>query len=218
MRARLTLIAIVIAVLFAPAPASAVTISDIVALSKAGVSEAVIVALITRDKTIFTMSAEEMLALKKEGVGETVLIAMLRSGRDDVPPPAPVEIYPPQEPNIVVFGTGPDHPNVPPYDGTPYYRNGYYYTAPPYAAPSYAYPVPYVVPVPVVVPVRSRRFHRSGDVIVQPFLGRVPQELPHQQFDVPGPPTQAPVPQPRTFEPTQGIFFQGTPRGIFFNR
>ena len=41
-----------------PAPASAVTLDEVVALSKSGVSEPVIVALIERDQTLFTMSPD----------------------------------------------------------------------------------------------------------------------------------------------------------------
>src|SRR5262249_26236687 len=154
-------------------------------------SEAVIVALINRDKTIFTLSAEDLVALKKDGISETILIMMLRSGRDDVPPPPPMEMYPPQEPPIVIPQEPPRHEPPPPQ----------------------VYAVPYIVPVVVPVPVVSRahRVHRQ-EVVTEPFVPH------HQQSVIPQQPMQAPVLQPHTFTPTQGIFFQGTPRGIFFNR
>src|SRR5438309_5065798 len=71
------------ALLAATTPASAVTVDQIVELTKAGVSEPVILALIDRDRTIFTIEAGQIVALKREGVSETVLIAMLKSGRAD---------------------------------------------------------------------------------------------------------------------------------------
>ena len=60
---------------------SAVTIDEVVALSKAGVSEAVILALIDRDKTIFDLQAEQLVTLKQQGLSETIVLAMLKSGR-----------------------------------------------------------------------------------------------------------------------------------------
>src|SRR5437667_2735929 len=63
-----------------PAAASAVTVDQIVALSKAGVTDTVILALIDRDRTIFPIEPEQLVALKREGVSEAVIIAMLKSG------------------------------------------------------------------------------------------------------------------------------------------
>jgi len=68
-----------------PAPASAVTVKEIVSLTKAGVSEPVILALIERDKTIFTITPEQLITLQKEGLTDAVLLAMLRSGRQELP-------------------------------------------------------------------------------------------------------------------------------------
>ena len=64
--------------LLAPAPASAVTVSEIVSLSKAGVSEQVILALIDRDKTIFSLPAEEIVTLQKAGLSDAILDASRR--------------------------------------------------------------------------------------------------------------------------------------------
>src|SRR5256885_1054813 len=63
--------------------ASAVTVDQIVALSKAGVSEAVILALIDRDNTILTIAPEQLVALKRDGLSEPVILAMLKSGRQE---------------------------------------------------------------------------------------------------------------------------------------
>src|SRR5215831_4241191 len=103
MRARLLVPLLAAATLLAPAVASAVTLSDIVALSKAGVSEPVILALIDRDKPIFTITPDDLIMLKKEGVTEAIVVAMLHSGRDEVPPPPQaMELPPPTEPNVII--------------------------------------------------------------------------------------------------------------------
>ena len=75
-----------------PATAGAVSVDEIVALSKAGVSEQVIVTLIERDQTVFALDSHQLLALKNDGVSDQVLIAMMLSGRQELPTagPAPV--------------------------------------------------------------------------------------------------------------------------------
>jgi hypothetical protein len=80
---RLVLAASVAASVLAPAAASAVTVEQIVALTHSGVTDAVILALIDRDKTIFPLEAEQLVALKAEGVSEPVILAMLSSGREE---------------------------------------------------------------------------------------------------------------------------------------
>jgi hypothetical protein len=200
MRALLPLV-LVLALL--PARASAVTVQEIVSLTKAGVSEPVILALIERDRNIFTITPEQLLALQKEGLTDAVLLAMLRSGRQELPqqqpvsPQAPVLLapydqYDQREPNVVVVGHGPERPNA---------GAGYYDGAAPYA-------VPYVVPVPYPVLVRAQRSHRG-----------------HQQMSVPFTPpglltpnTIPPSPPNTTASPATGIFFASPARGIFFDR
>ena len=133
----------------APATASAVTVKEIVSLSKAGVSEPVILALIDRDKSIFTLQAEDLVTLQKEGVSDAVVLAMLRSGRDEAPlPPAPVAAPAPEpsQPDIVMVGHGPDQPDA---SGNYSASAG---TAVPYAVP-YFVAVPYPV---AVAPARAR--------------------------------------------------------------
>ena len=86
------------------------TVDEIVALSKAGVSESVILALIDRDKTIFSLPAERIVALQKDGVSDAIVIAMLRSGREEPPVVAEPPPLPPaqeSEPDVVV-DAGPD--------------------------------------------------------------------------------------------------------------
>lgn len=93
-----------------PSTAHAASIQDIIALSKAGVSDTVLLALIDRDKSVFAIEADELVALKNAGVSEAVVVAMLKSGREPVPldpaPPAP------SYPNFIIVGHGPDRPNT----------------------------------------------------------------------------------------------------------
>jgi hypothetical protein len=66
-------------------PAQAVTLHDIVALTKAGLSDDIIIALLEADPTIFSLDAQKLMELRNEGVSERVLIEMLRSGREPLP-------------------------------------------------------------------------------------------------------------------------------------
>lgn len=66
-----------------PTVAHAITVGEVLALSKAGVSEAVILALIDRDRTIFAIEPNDVVALQAQGLTDSVIVAMLRSGRDD---------------------------------------------------------------------------------------------------------------------------------------
>jgi hypothetical protein len=108
-----------------PASASAVTVDQIVALSKAGVSEAVILALLDRDRTILPIEPEQLVALKREGVSDKILVAMLRSGRDEGDAAARTDasmnaanilssltMSAQPNPQVVVVGHGPDRPNT----------------------------------------------------------------------------------------------------------
>jgi hypothetical protein len=98
-----------------PSSASAVSVQEIVWLSKAGVSEQVVLALIDRDRTIFTIDPAELVSLKKEGVSETIILAMLRSGRQPLPGIEGVEKTSSPTalpvPDVIIVGHGPDRPN-----------------------------------------------------------------------------------------------------------
>jgi hypothetical protein len=102
-----------LALTLVPASASALTVQEVVTLSKAGVSEPVLLAMIERDNSIFALDAEQVIALKKDGVGEKVVIAMLKSGRQE-PPPAPASSDSSRivEPLVVMVGHGPERPNT----------------------------------------------------------------------------------------------------------
>jgi hypothetical protein len=99
-----------------PAGASALTLQEVVTLTKAGVSEDVLLAMIERDNTIFGIDANQLIALKRDGVSEKIVIALLKSGRQEPPPapapPAGIANFTPNEPTLVMVGHGPERPNT----------------------------------------------------------------------------------------------------------
>jgi hypothetical protein len=93
---------------FAAASAEAITIRDIIELSRAGLSEDVLLALVEVDGGVFPIDTETLTKLKAAGVSQRVIVAIVRSGRtrppDDQgipvvqePPPPPVVIERPTE-------------------------------------------------------------------------------------------------------------------------
>ena len=95
--------------------ASALTVQEVVALSKAGVSDEVLLSLIERDKTIFAIDNDQLIALTRDRISEKLVLAMLRSGRQEPPPPAPAAIVThavPADPSAFMFGHGPSRPNT----------------------------------------------------------------------------------------------------------
>jgi len=145
-----------------PGTASAVTADQIVALTKAGVSEPIILALIERDKTVFTIEPEQLVKLQRDGVSQTVLLAMLKSGRaegdaqaraDSAENAAMVLSSMSAVPEVVVLGHGPDWPNA---------GHGVYATAPPVDL----LPVPYVLPYGVPYASGSAVRHRPRRPVV----------------------------------------------------
>ena len=89
-------------VLALPLAARAVTLDDIVALSKAGVSAEILIAVIDADRTIFNLTPVDIVALKKAGVPNGVIVKMLGTARefvDEVPPPLIVGADPPRAPS-----------------------------------------------------------------------------------------------------------------------
>jgi len=159
-------LSVVALVVVAPRPAEAVTVRDIIELSKAGLGEPVLLALIEVDRSVFAIDTVTLKRLKDAGVSDTVIVAMIRSGRQ-APEPASIVAQEPQplqappqepEPQVVVI----DHHDQP---------------AP---APA-AYPV--VVPVPVYVPVQSRattarRARETVETTIQTDHGAVRARVP----------------------------------------
>jgi hypothetical protein len=95
--------------------ASALTVRDVVELTRAGLREDVILALIEVDPSVFPVDTATLKMLKQAGVSERVIVAMVRSGRTHPPAPtepaAPVVIeeVPPPEPRVIVI----DHHDAP---------------------------------------------------------------------------------------------------------
>jgi hypothetical protein len=72
-----------------PAETQAVTAKEILELSRAGLTEEVLLALIEVDGGVFTLDTATLKSLKEGGVSERVILAMVRSGRTPAVEPAP---------------------------------------------------------------------------------------------------------------------------------
>jgi len=143
-------IALALAVLLLAGPvvsrAEALTIRDVIELTKAGISDEVLLALIDVDGGVYANDAATLKTLKEAGVSERVMVALVRSGRErripEPPPAAPPaeDAAPPQV--VVIEHHEPRQPEV----------------------------QQVVVPVPVYVPVYSGRprSHRTGDAVHYP--------------------------------------------------
>jgi hypothetical protein len=102
-----------VAAAFWPVRASALTVRDILELSRAGLGEETLLALIEVDPSVFPIDTATLKSLKAAGVSERVIVAMVRSARStplvtEQPPVA----EPPQmpEPQVIVI----DHHDTPP--------------------------------------------------------------------------------------------------------
>lgn len=143
MRRALSLALVVLAL--SAARAEAITAQDIIDLSRAGLGEEVLLALIEVDGSLFTIDAGTLKSLKAAGVSDRVIEAMIRSGRTRVdaavPPPVPAGAPEPPEPQVIVIEH--ERPIV----------------------------EQVAVPVPVYIPVYggSRVRHKSGHVVSQPL-------------------------------------------------
>jgi hypothetical protein len=123
-----------------PTSATALTVADVIALSRAGVSDVVLTALVDADRTIFALSTEQVLALRDAGVSDTVLLKMIAS-RKEFEPPLPPAIEA-STPPVVEYRDSP--------------------------LPNVTVSVPYFVPVPIFIDPRvtghaPRHRTRRGD-------------------------------------------------------
>jgi hypothetical protein len=88
------------AVLLGPAAglASAVTTRDLVELSRAGLGDDVLIALLQSDGSVFRLSAADIISLKAQGLSDKVIVAMLQTR---APKPAP-QVEETAQPPVVV--------------------------------------------------------------------------------------------------------------------
>ncbi|HSC27527.1 MAG TPA: hypothetical protein VLD67_09645 [Vicinamibacterales bacterium] len=83
--------------------AEAVTVSDIIDLTRAGLSDEVLLALIEVDGRVFTVDTATLTRLKEAGVSDRVIVAMVRSGRSRPPDPPLLTEQIPAEPQVIVI-------------------------------------------------------------------------------------------------------------------
>jgi hypothetical protein len=136
----------------APRPAAAVTVDQVIALAKSGVTDVVILALIDRDRTIFPIEPEQIVTLQREGLSEKIILAMLKSGREEGEQAARADAAYnsawiasalANEPlQIVPVGHGPDRPNTPHIDGFYSGPPASGFAAVPYSGPAFRYRAP----------------------------------------------------------------------------
>lgn len=121
----------------------ALTIRDVIELSRAGLGDEVLLALIEVDRGVYATDTATLRQLKAAGVSERVIVALVRAGREipQEPVPVPVVDEQAQTPQVVVIDHG-EQPQV----------------------VERVREVPVVVPV--YIPVTRSRHHRSVDVSV----------------------------------------------------
>jgi hypothetical protein len=90
---RLAVLTLTLTSLFGAASAAqALTTREIIELSKAGLGEEVLLALIEVDRGVYAIDPGSMKALKEARVSERVILALVRSGREPLPAPEPPEL------------------------------------------------------------------------------------------------------------------------------
>ena len=83
------LVLVVSAITVFAARAEAVTLREIVELTRAGLSDDVLLALIEIDQRVFPVDPDTLKMLKDAGVSPAVIVAIVRSGRTPKPQPEP---------------------------------------------------------------------------------------------------------------------------------
>ena len=84
---RRLLVLVAIATLPFASRAEALTVRDVIQLSRAGVSDQVLLALIDVDNRVYTIDADAVKQMKDAGVSDAVMLAMIHAGRDTSPAP-----------------------------------------------------------------------------------------------------------------------------------
>jgi hypothetical protein len=109
-------VALILCLAFLPTSAvraEAVTLRDIIDLTRAGLGDDVLLALIEVDGGVFTIDTPTLTRLKEAGVSERVILALVRSGRTRPAEPAAAVAAPRdswQEPQIILIEH--EHPVV----------------------------------------------------------------------------------------------------------
>jgi hypothetical protein len=137
-------------------PASALTLAEIMELSRAGVSDEVLVALIEVDGTAWDLTPEQVVELTEAGVSERVLLAIIDAGRAA----SPAAAEEPPAPETPVYGV-PEVTIVPaPAEPAPLPGEAFYTDAPgSFLVEQYETFVP--VPVLVDLPDERRKRHHQ---------------------------------------------------------
>ena len=107
---RLLMCSVFALVLGLAAPAQAVTLRDLIDLSRAGLSDDILIALVEAEKSEFRLDAVDVRQLKEQGLSDRLLVHLLQTPtlREEAarnaaaygPAPAPV---PSREPDVVVI-------------------------------------------------------------------------------------------------------------------
>ena len=96
---------LLIAVVLATVPVSAaaqtsdgqtLTVAQVIELSKAGLGEEALLALIEVNRPVFPVDVDTLRRLKDAGVAPNVIVAMIRSGRTEPLPPPELPALPPE--------------------------------------------------------------------------------------------------------------------------
>lgn len=158
---RRVVFAVITALMLASGRAEAVTIRDLIELSKAGLSDPVLLALIDVNRSVFSIDTATLKQLKEAGVSDQVIVALIQSGRqrsEPVAAAAPDPLPREREPEVIVI----DHRDAP------------------VPAPQ---PVAYPVAVPVYIPVAapSRRSYDTVTTIIPTDQGLVRARVPVPQ-------------------------------------
>jgi hypothetical protein len=98
---RLAVLTLTLSALIGATSAEALTTREIIELSRAGLGEDVLLALIEVDRGVYAIDPASMKALKEAKVSERVILALVRSGREPLAAPEPpVQVAePPVEPS-----------------------------------------------------------------------------------------------------------------------
>ena len=158
MRLALRLI-VALALLAGPAAsaAQAVTLKDVIDLKKAGISDAVVVALIDSDATVFQLTASDVRTLRDAGFSDSLIVSILNTAvksREQMAAQAQAQaaqqLWAAQQQQQPVSNLPPDQSSSPVY-AEPTVPAGFFVSTP-YPAPRYVrQQTPVYVPVPVYV-------------------------------------------------------------------